>query len=453
MGGVDNLGLEITYPELDKNLPILNNKDSILLDFIELNIITKPKSIIYSLSSQLVGFVEDQVDELINTANASSKYFGHDISLNKRVLTLWPILLIDENNEKQLASVSIEFYEHRMAILKISYPIKNQTSYHLTKNNPNSYYKKCYYNESIDKKISIKNFDYKRVQNNSIHSVTDIILNWLDNNSNGFIHSEEQEIIQLNQLKHQNIDVRQAKKKEKEAIYRIVNAPVNDGIKLHPERNMVWDKRHWGNERVRYLFSTMGRCVAISGHNIKDSLPEDTPEEDEDDILKRSLLLNVEDAYKVMLLNRLNSFNFLVNQSKKDYQKLKSLEEDYYLTENYILGLLDSSFGSVRELYSKIEEVTRGYLNKKSLEKRFNNNHHVLNNRHQEIIKKENDRLTILGLLITVLVSFPAIYETLSILQRELVTTDIPWISVLGLSIFFEATLLIFLFYWYIKKK
>lgn len=40
-------------------------------------------------------------------------------------------------------------------------------------------------------------------------------------------------------------------------------------------------------------------------------------------------------------------------------------------------------------------------------------------------ITNENDRLSILGLLITVLVSFPSIYETLTIIQKEVITEPI----------------------------
>src|SRR5699024_7508165 len=114
----------------------------------------------------------------------------------------------------------------------------------------------CYYNTNTNKRIIVEDFDYQQVSNNSIDSVIDIILNWLDENSKGFIRSENKEIIQLNQLKPKNINIRQAKKEEKEAIFRIVNAPVTDGIKLHPERNKVWNDQYWGNEQTRFLFSS-----------------------------------------------------------------------------------------------------------------------------------------------------------------------------------------------------
>lgn len=450
---VEELGAKVTYPEVDKNAPILTRKDSVLLDFLELQLNPGLQRFTVTLASKIMRFVEEQVDELVIMANESSKYFGREISLNKKVLILWPILLIDKNNKQQLASVSIEFYEHSMAILKISYPIENQTSYPLTQNKIDLYYKNCYYNVDINNNVSIADLDYKQVSNNSIHSITDIILSWLDGNSNGFIHTEEQEIIQLNKLKPQNMNMRQIKKEEKEAVFRIVNAPINDGIRWHPERNKIWDKQSWGKKHRRYLFSSMGRCVAITGQNAGSSLSNEIPKEEVDTIIKRSLLMDVEDAYKVMLLNRLNSISFLLKQDKADYHNLKSFEEDYYFSENYILGLLDFSYGTVRELYSAIEKVTSDYLNKESLEKRFKNNQLILNNRHQERIRKENDRLSILGLLITALVSFPAIYETLNIFQSELVPTDIPGISVLGLSVFFETILLMSLYYWYRNKK
>lgn len=450
---VEELGVKVTYAEVGKDAPILKSKDTILLDFVELQVNYSVNKIAIIPESKIVRFVEEQVHDLVILSNKSSEYFGQEVSLNKKVLILWPILLIDKNDKQQLASVSIEFYEHGMAILKISYPIENQTSYPLTQNKIDLYYKDCYYNIDINDNVPIADFDYKRVSSNSIHSVTGIILHWLSENSNGFIHSEEQQIIQLNQLKPQNINIRQIKKEEKEAVFRIVNGPVNDGIKWHPERNIMWDEHSWGKGHRRYLFSTMGKCVAIAGENIDSSLPKEIPKEEVNAIIKRSLLMDVEDAYKVMLLNRLNSVNFLLKQGKDDFHNLKLLKEDYYFSENYILGLLDYSFGTVRDLYSTIESVTSDYLNKESLEKRFKNNQTVLSNRHQEKIRKENDRLSILGLLITVLVSFPAIYETLNIFQKELVTVDIPYVNVLELAIFFELILLWLLFYWYRNKK
>lgn len=445
--------LNVAYPVIEENSPTIKNENSILLDFLDTNISLSPQNIKYTLYSKMLSYTGKQLNELVINTNISSQYFGHELTFDKKVLILWPILFIDINDNQQIASVSIEFYEYGMAILKISYPIKNQTSYPLEQNIPDLYHKSCYYNTNTNNRIKVEDFDYHQLSNNSIYSVIDIILNWLDKNSVGFTRSENKEIIQLNQLKPKNINIKQAKKEEKEALFRIVNAPVTDGIKLHPERNKVWDDQYWGNEYSRYLFSSMGKCVAIPGHNISNSLPEDTSKEEFDAIINRDLLMNVEDAYKVMLLNRINSVNYLLKQNEAGYRDLKTFEEDYHLTENYILGLLDFSFGTVRDLYSTIENVCSEYLNKKSLDKRFQNNQQILSNRQQERVTKENDRLSILGVLITILVSFPAIYETLAIFQKELINSDISYVNVFGLSIFFEVILIFYLFYWYKNRK
>jgi len=455
----EDITIKYTYPDNHSQIPELNDKDSIVFDFVynflELEI---PRSNLV-FQSEIQSFVENQLNEIVNSTNESSKYFGPQITLNKYVLLLWPILLYDVNDEKQLASVSIEFYDYGMAIIKISSPIENQNSNPLTTNETGLYYKSAYYISKTANEIPIENFNYQKLSDTNIEIVLDIIRQWITENIEkyieieSFLTSETREIIQLNKLSPANINFSTAKREEIEAIFRIVNAPVFDTQRFHPGRNTVWKEQFWGDSQFKYIFSTMGKCVAIVGHDIYNSLKDEVLEGEINGFISKNSLLNVESAYKIMLLNRLNGVSYLINQKTDSYKKNKYYEETYYLAENYILGLLDFSFGTVRELYNKIEEVCKEYLNKKSLEKRFNNNERILNKKYKEKKAEENDIFEVFGILITVLVSFPSIYETLSIVQKEFVSNDIPGVSVMGLSLVIEVIFLVILFYWYWNRK
>lgn len=450
--------IKFTYSD-DGHIPSLKNKDSIVLNFVDIFFEVGIPKINMGFQSKIQTFVENQLNEIVNNTNESSQYFGPEMTLNKYVIMLWPIILYDTNDKKQLASVSLEFYEYGMAILKISFPIENQDSYPLFVNNTGLYYKLGYYIPYKTDEISIRNFDYKELSNCDISIVLKTIEEWIVANSessiaiDSFLSTEIRELIQLNKLSPNNINLSTAKKEEIEAIYRIVNAPITDKQKFHAGRNIIWKEQFWGGNLVRYIFSTMGRCVAIAGNDLYKTLKDEDSEDDINEVISRSLLLNVETAYKIMLLNRLNSFSYLINQQDVNYLEYKLYEKDYYLAENYILSLLDFSYGSVRELYQKIEEICKDYLNKESLEQRFKNNERILNNQYKEKNSKENDILSVLGLMITVLVSFPSIYETLSIIQKEFITIDISGISVMGLSILLEVIFLIVLFIWYFKRS
>lgn len=455
----EDITVKQIYPDYDSQIPELNDKDSIVFDFIynfiEVGI---PRSNLV-FQSEIQSFVENQLSEIVNNTNESSQYFGPQITLNKHVMLLWPILLYDANKKKQLASVSIEFYDYGMAIIKISSPIENQDSNPLTINNTGLYYKSAYYISNTANEIPIENFNYQELSDTNIEIVLHTIRQWIIENIEqsieieSFLTSETREIIQLNKLIPKNINLSTAKKEEIEAIFRIVNAPIIDKQKFHSNRNIIWKEQFWGDNQIRYIFSTMGKCVAIVGDDLYKSLQDEVPEDVINDYVSETLLIGIENAYKIMLLNRLNSFSYLINQKNVSLKKNKYYEENYYLTENYILGLLDFSYGTVRELYNKIEAVCKEYLNKKSLEKRFNNNERILNKKYKEKEAEENDIFAVLGLLITVLVSFPSIYETLSIIQKELVSNDIPGVSVMRLSIFIEVVFLVILFFWYWNRK
>lgn len=455
----EDLTIKYTYPDNHNQIPELKNKDNIILDFVHKSIVVGIHKSNIVFQSELETFVKDQLHGVVDSTNESSQYFGPQITLNKHVLLLWPILLHDVNDEKQFASVSIEFYDYGMAIIKISSPIKNQNSNPLTTNDTGLYYKSAYYISNTDNEIPIENFNYQKLSDTNIKIVLDTIRQWIIENNEksieieSFLISETREIIQLNKLSPTNIKLSAAKREEIEAIFRIVNAPVSNTKMFHPGRNTVWKEQFWGDSQFKYIFSTMGKCVAIVGHDIYNSLKDEVPKGEINDFISKSLLLNVESAYKVMLLNRLNGVSYLTNQKTVSYKKNKYYEENYYLAENYILSLLDFSFGTVRELYNKIEEVCKEYLNKKSLEKRMNNNERILNKKYKEKEAEENDMFEVFGILITVLVSFPSIYETLSIVQKELVTNDIPGVTVMGLSLIIEAIFLMILFYWYWNRK
>lgn len=128
----------------------------------------------------------------------------------------------------------------------------------------------------------------------------------------------------------------------------------------------------------------MGRCVAIAGRSIDINFEKEIPKDEIVSIINRSLLISLEDAYKIMLLKKINGFNYLLKQNQAEYRDLKVFREDYFLSENYILGLLDFSYGTVRDLYNKIEEICSEFINKKSMKKRFENSQIILSSRHEE---------------------------------------------------------------------
>lgn len=448
----DEYYLKVTNTFNYDNSLNINNIDSILFDFISHKIeVGYPKMSIYFIND-IEQFVSLQLNEIVDSANFSSKFFGRSIAQRKHVLMLWPILIIDKNNEKQLASVDIEFYDLGMAILKISYPIINQSSLPLIENDADLYHESCYYNLDINEGGLSEEFDYEKIPSNSIVEVIDIILSWLQINSDGFIKSENREMILLSQLKPKNIDLERAKKEEREAIYRIINAPITINNNLNPERNKIWEESYWGNNIFRYYFSTMGKCVAIVGQDIKNILPVTKDKLEENRIIDMSLLDIVENAYKVMLFNKLNNQNYLILQNEISYSELRNVEEDYYLAHNYILSLLDESYGTVRDLYNKMVDICQHYLNQASIKQRIQNNEKILKKRQEDRVSKENDRLTILGLIITILVSFPAIYESLYIFRNSFIKNNIKGISVIGVSIITEIIFLFCLFYWYAKR-
>lgn len=348
----------------------IKNTDSILLKYINPMISLGDSDIKLMFNNGLEEIISEQLMDIVDTSNATSEAFGETISKGKHMLMLWPILFEDKNNVHQIATVDIEFFDLGLALC-ISYPIENQSSLPLVENNYNLYHESCFYANIFKTAKSLEEFDYDRISSSTIDEIIDNILSWLYVNSTIQIKTESRVIILLSQLSEKNISFPSVSEADKESIYRITNAPFPNDDRLHSERNIMWKEHFWGQGPFRHYFSSMGNCVSIVDNEEMDLFLLDDEEELNNKRIDISLLHNIENAFKVMLLTKLNNMNYLISQELAIISGLREIEEIYFLTQNYILSILDESYGSVQDLYQKMTSLCHHYLNQSSIEQRI----------------------------------------------------------------------------------
>lgn len=432
----------------------LINKDSVLLNYVKPQVQIEFPTIKVILVNEIQKFSELMVEEVVDSANFSARFFGSDIAQNKTVISLWPILVKDKNDDYLIAPVEIEFFELGLAILKISYPIKNQSSLGLSLNDFDSYHNEIFYPPIFHNNQEMIEFDYLRICSNKIDDIIKMIIEWLNTLPSGFIKTQSMKFIILSQLKKGNLDFNKTSKDEKEFLYRIVNAPLPDNKIMHPEHNQTWGNSYWGNGPFRYYFSSMGKCVALLDKNLDVEFLKGESEESRNHIIDTSIVNNVENAYKILLLTELNYRNLLIKQNINNSYDLEVIQEDFLRTENYLLQLFDTSYGTVRDLYAKMIELNHNFINRDNVEKRINNNDLLLKTQREKKLAKGNDIVTFLGLIITLLVSLKSIYETLLIIRTIFpYSNDIPHISVIGFSVFVDIVFIILLVNWYRNRS
>ena len=219
-----------------------------------------------------------------------------------------------------------------------------------------------------------------------------------------------------------------------EDLYRIVNAPT---IKRHDKSFKDIDKEYLEKnsdtyDGIKYITSSMGKCISIMDKTIINYLIGNGKEENDDlyNNIINSMRINVEFAIIIILLKKINSaYTYLQKGIKK--KSFYKIQKEYLLNDIFILEMQQSSYGTVREQISFFEEKMKYFTGKDDIFNKMKSIDTIINEERERRNLKFQNFLSIGSVLLTIIFALPAIYDTLTILKMCLIPDiDIPNVTI-----------------------
>ena len=438
-----NVKLKTNYENKKKNI---KNKD--LKDFSQsvknIRFEVTEKGFKISPILELHEQIKELEDELKSDYNFSSNIYGSAFVDNCQRFYLPPFKIELINNERLFIKAILYVFKNGMMILRISIPIRNLETTPLLENNLDGYIK------NIIDEFNVGIY----IRENGIEDIKNSYFNYIKTSSkkitNIIFVSETLTNIILADFEGVPNNIRNIPPTIEEDLYRIIVAPIN---KIYPDSFKDIAKEYLENnsdtyDGVKYITSSMGKCVSVIDRSIVRYLKE--KEEIEDRFLYKNIINfirnNLEFALIIILLKKINSGYTYFKKEMKDNNFYKT-QREYLFNNIFILQLQQSSYGSVREQISFLEKKMTYFIASKDTHEKMNAMDWIITEDRARKNLNFQNFLSFCGVLLTTIFGLPAINETLTILKKCLFeNTDIPIITIEKSSIIIWGVLVVFLF-------
>lgn len=378
----------------------------------------------------------DFVGRLEENEQRSRKIYG-DKYMNAQVRFLLAPLKVDLcNGEKVWLKCLLYLFENKMAVFKMELPLSNVDAEPLYNNNPDAYIR-CIYNrwgltyidetstlDSIVKGYMQEFHEYSKVDiYRYLQDIKNIILVDFENMPNSLDNISD--AIQFD-------------------LYKMICAPVpNNSISFYKKEAKKYVANYtWRMGSCEYVIKSNGGCLSFFENHAKNTGLE--VEKSKEDRLfyyramAENLCINCEFALlHVILKKAISSASCYEKTSRRsDYRKTKIQYNHNILFLHEFEG---ECYGSAKEQGKEFEEKMFLYLNKEETEEKMKAIDNILQEEESEKAEAFNKRIAILGLLFSIFFGLPTIRETLLLLRGIMdswIPTDIPFISINGISLF-----------------
>lgn len=370
-----------------------------------------------------------------------SKIYGSAFVCNCDRINLPSLKVQLINNEIVFVRAMLYIFKNGMMVLRISLPIQNVEIAPLYEKESDKYIKKIIdeYNVGVDK------------FQNGMEEIKNAYLSYIKNSNKKILNivytPSTLENIILADYDGMPEQVTNLTQNAIEDLYRIAVAPIkrrtNDDLFLHKATEYI-NKNSETFDVVKYITSTMGRCVSIIDKNVTEISEKEITKDEIHNHLINAVRINIEFALIIILLKKINSgYTFL--KKEKNANNIHRIQEEYLYNNIFIIQLQQSCYGSVKDQISFLEEKLAYYLNTKDTNEKMNAMDAIITeNRATKNLKFQNF-LSIGGVLLTIIFGLPAIYETATILKKCLFPRiDIPIITIENTSIVIWVLLVIY---------
>ena len=236
----------------------------------------------------------------------------------------------------------------------------------------------------------------------------------------------------------------------KEMIYCMANAPYQRTLIGKKELNTFWRDNRKEFSEIAYFFAGNHVCVSVASERVYLEIKDHIKNEDEkESFLAEVLGLNIDIIMHMLLLFQ----KCLVRYEEFDelnYENYLRYSEIAITNIKYFYQCMEDSMGTIRATFEFAKDHMEYYLRPKEFElktklyeKYIMEREEKTNKKNQEIKNDESRRISLLGMGLTLIFGLPSIYNGLHIIRSCLSISNLPYITMEGVSFFLWITLLI----------
>lgn len=381
--------------------------------------------------------INRQFSYLEDEEKLSRKYYG-DFYTSNQTRFLLPPFKAQLKNDIQVWLTSVLYvFTNGMGFLRISLPLINLDISPLKHNDYDSYIKSisnvCGISNFTDSSDHINEIKFSYLKSIATLKKIDVV----------YQESELSNII-LADYDDCPDDVNNITPSIKESLYKIVAAPIPDGkgISYLEEATSYINENAFGKRRIKYITSTIGRCLSIVDNNgVQDIIDAYMAsnnlrelQEDDFETIYESVILsarsNVEFAILILMLKKINN-SYTISQNVLNSNNYLKTQKEYNKNLIFIASLQESCiFASAKEQLLMFERLMPHFLNAETTAKKIEAMNDII---AQDTAQKSSwlqNFLSIGSLLLTGVFGLPAIKDTLSLLRDLLILQDIPILTI-----------------------
>lgn len=252
-----------------------------------------------------------------------------------------------------------------------------------------------------------------------------------------------------------------------EDLYRIIAAPICkiEGYSYEEEASKYIKEHSMGDNQVKYILSTINRCLSIVDKTIIDYNIDKAKEEIGIDSLSKenkselfkliinSVRINVEYVFLILMLKKMNnSYSFT---KKNDTQDAIKSQTEYNKNKIFIAELQEECYGTVREQLATFEKMMPFYVNGDIANEKIQSIDKIILENESQKRGHLQRTIEIIGLMLAVIIGLPSIYDTVFFIREyfNFICIDIPVVSVKNFSLLIWLLLIAWLIWMICKSR
>ena len=460
--GIDNfdfdedLSIKITYAEKKKRKKKINKHipENFAIADSKATIEPTENGVNFFFVSGVDEQIEYQNQLLSNEEQLSRKYYGNFYCNSQTRFLLPPFRVKLENGVETWITSILYVFRNGMGFLRISLPLINVSI---------SPMELADYDRYISEVMNVCGVEtFKDSIDNHINAIKKAYLHKLGkiNKVNFIFQNGELNHIILADYDSRPSDINIMSQDIQEDIFKIVAAPMPEevGYSYREEALSYIKNNSFGNHKIKYITSSIGRCLSIVDDNsVKDIINNYKTSNDINDLQEEhfaeifdsiivSARSNVEFALLVLMLKRINN-SYMFMQKIQGTRQYYKVQKEYNSNIIFIAEMQDGCiYASAKEQLTKFEKMMPYFLNADITAEKLEAIDKII---LQDKAKKSSllqNFLSIGSLILTGVFGLPAIQETLTILRDYFINQDLPIVTIENCSIMLWLTLLSVIF-------
>ena len=384
--------------------------------------------------------LKQQICRLNREEEHSLKIYGNKYVMFQNRFVLLPFKVKLNNGKKVWLNSVLYVFANGMGLLKLALPLIDVDIESFKKNELDSYL------AEVTNVWKVNNYSSEDTFAAIAHSYLESLAT--DTKINIFGYGNEINYISLIDFAGMPDTIQSIKSTVLEDLYRIITAPVEEGVNCVKDAQDYIKNNSWSRHEVNYVVKTTGGCLSYIGRDrLKNAVREFNGKTDLEDlnaseyfyfcnVIATDTFISVEFALIIAMLSKLNDCGRYYEMQKKI--SLVKARQEYNHNNIFLCELQESCYGSVSEQTAFFQKRMHHYLKQELMDKKIVAMDSIL--KEEEERKEENFQkfLAVGGFLLTLLFGLPALYETLAIIRSvfNCISYDIPVVTIENFSVF-----------------